>query len=55
MIEMASSISFALTVENPEKIKAIIDKCYPLEQKIEAHRCIEKKHNKGNVVITLDT
>ena len=35
------------------KIKAVIDRCYPLEELAEAHSYVETARKRGNIVITL--
>lgn len=47
------ALEYLTSLVEQGELKVVVDRCYPMEQIVEAHHYVEQGHKAGNVVITI--
>lgn len=55
LMQSKDSLNFIKSLIEAGTLKAVIDRCYPLDKIADAHRYVDTGRKKGNVVITVQT
>jgi len=50
---LASDLHTLKDLAESGELRPVIDRCYPLEEIVEAHRYVDQGHKKGNVIVTV--
>ncbi len=50
-IPNAEALAFLVNLVERGRLRPVIDRCYPLEQAVEAHRYVDTGRKRGSVVI----
>jgi NADPH:quinone reductase-like Zn-dependent oxidoreductase len=46
-------LAFLTALIEQGKVRTVIDRCYPLDEIVDAHRYVEQGHKKGHVVVSV--